>query len=77
MVRYGFLIRTKIDNGEFETPPPGEDGYQPDPEEERSRREWSAMFIIVMGAFLLVKSSIEFIRLKRMQALANSTPFPL
>jgi hypothetical protein len=49
-----------------------DNGYRPDPEEEKSRREWTAMFILLMGVFILLRSNFEFYRLRRMRNLVGS-----
>ncbi|KAJ3000395.1 hypothetical protein HDV02_005755 [Globomyces sp. JEL0801] len=74
LLRYGCLIKTKVDNDEF-PPVEYENGYRPDPEEEKSRREWSAVFIIAMGVFVIIRSNVEFFRLVRMKALIGSTAY--
>ncbi len=48
-------------------------GYR-DPEEEKSRRIWSASFILIFGVFVCIRAMVEFIRLRRMKAMISSTP---
>ena len=52
---------------------PGGPQYR-DPEEEKSRRLWSATFILCMGVFVCIRALVEFIRLRRMKAMIASTP---
>lgn len=59
--------------GEMMNDPYGDMAY-PDPQEEKSRREWSAVFIIVMGVFIFLRALVEFIRLRRMKAMVDSVP---
>ena len=49
-------------------------GYRGDLEEEKSRRLWSADFILVFGVLVLFRAVAEYIRLRRMRAMINSTP---
>ncbi|KAJ3254683.1 hypothetical protein HK103_007022 [Boothiomyces macroporosus] len=76
LMRYGVLVKQKVDENDF---PPVEydNGYQPDPEEEKSRREWSAVFIIFMGLFILLRANIEFFRLRRMRSLVGASAYPI
>ncbi|KAJ3309818.1 hypothetical protein HDV04_005597 [Boothiomyces sp. JEL0838] len=69
-------VKQKVDENDF---PPVEydNGYQPDPEEEKSRREWSAVFIIFMGLFILLRANIEFFRLRRMRSLVGASAYPI
>jgi hypothetical protein len=79
LVRYGFLLKKKVEEMDFNNMyrkinyREYDNGYRPDPEEEKSRREWTAYFIIFMGAFLLLRSNIEFIRLRRMKAAVQGS----
>jgi hypothetical protein len=70
------LLKKKVDEIDY-TEIVYENGYRPDPEEEKSRREWTAYFILFMGVFILLRANIEFYRLRRMRNLVGSAAPPL
>jgi hypothetical protein len=67
------LLKSRAD-GPLEQDPFGDGEQFRDPEEEKSRRQWSAVFILVMGGLILVRATIEFIRLRRTRAMIGSIP---
>ena len=70
-INKGFLLKQKIDQLTFDDIE-YENGYKPDPEEEKSRRLWTAMFILIVGFFLVMRANLEFYRLRRMRSLVGS-----
>ena len=65
------MLKQKLDGMDFNDVEL-ENGYRPDPEEEKSRRLWTAMFIIIVGVFLVLRANLEFFRLRRMRSLVGT-----
>jgi hypothetical protein len=65
------LLKQKVEEMDFSNIQ-YENGYHPDPDEERSRRLWTAVFIIIVGFFLIARANAEFWRLRRMRSLVGS-----
>ena len=58
--------------GDFSSPD-YDDGYKPDPEEEKQRQIWSAYLLMAFGGFIFVRSTFEYLRIRRMKSLIEAS----
>ncbi|KAL2917897.1 Phosphatidylinositol 4-kinase stt4 [Polyrhizophydium stewartii] len=72
LIRLGFFLKDRPDEpedyGQYNQ------GYVPDPAEERQRREWSAFLLLIIGFFVCLRSFAEYIRVRRMRNVIQATP---